>query len=283
MKKTATFIEKKTGISIPEVNDTLIETFLKKRCTILNMDIDRYLLFITSDIPEYNNLLNQVTISETYMFREEKQFIAVRDFILPELIKSGIKKIGIWSASCSTGSEAISLACVAEHFLKEHKGLSYSLLATDINNISLDIFKKGLLKKSHFRKDGESLHGLAESFLHEQGRSFHIDPKLLSNINIRTFNLFLDDYKTLPPEQHIVFLRNTFIYMPLPTRSLIISHILENMAPDGFLFLSASEIPLVTHPGLSPVQYNSCYFMQKSNKGLKNSTTVANERKTLCP
>src|SRR5688572_31061974 len=65
---------------------------------------------------ELRNLLNLVTITETCFFRDPAQFRLLREHIIPTLIAERsahtetAKKIRIWSAACSSGEEAYSIA-----------------------------------------------------------------------------------------------------------------------------------------------------------------------------
>src|SRR5687768_18601586 len=64
---------------------------------------------------ELRNLLNLVTVTETCFFRDASQFRLLREYIIPALMaersaRSGPKKIRIWSAGCSSGEEAYSVA-----------------------------------------------------------------------------------------------------------------------------------------------------------------------------
>jgi len=69
-------------------------------------------------------LASYLTISETYFWREEPVFSALTNYILPELIalkKNGEKSIRIWSAGCSTGEEAYSLAIALHRTIPDIK------------------------------------------------------------------------------------------------------------------------------------------------------------------
>ena len=61
---------------------------------------------------ELDVLIARLTIGETYFFRDEAQFAAIRNIILPEILErnQSSKKIRIWSAGCATGAEPYSLA-----------------------------------------------------------------------------------------------------------------------------------------------------------------------------
>jgi chemotaxis protein methyltransferase CheR len=98
---------------------------------------------------ETRELLNEITIGETCLFRSQAQFNALHNVILPELTsersKIGLKKLRVWSAGCSTGEEPYSLAM----FLLEEKGQVLKdwiidIQATDLNDNSIEKARAGV-------------------------------------------------------------------------------------------------------------------------------------------
>jgi chemotaxis protein methyltransferase CheR len=98
---------------------------------------------------ELRQLLNEITIGETSLFRSQPQLNAIRKVILPELVSEKVKQVTkrlrIWSAGCSTGEEpytlAISLLEETEGLLK---GWTIEINATDLNDRSVETAKAGI-------------------------------------------------------------------------------------------------------------------------------------------
>ena len=98
---------------------------------------------------EIRDLLNQITIGETCLFRSQPQLNALHNVILPELAnersKIGLKKIKLWSSGCSTGEEPYTLAM----FLLDEKdkllnGWTFEIQATDLNDNSIEKARAGI-------------------------------------------------------------------------------------------------------------------------------------------
>lgn len=98
---------------------------------------------------ETRELLNEITIGETCLFRSLPQLNALHNVILPEIVaersKIGLKKLRIWSAGCSTGEEPYTLAM----FLQEEKAnllkdWSFEIQATDLNDRSIETARAGI-------------------------------------------------------------------------------------------------------------------------------------------
>ena len=94
---------------------------------------------------EMRNLINSITIGETYFFREEKQFDFLDSQVFPKLKPKSL----IWSAACATGEEAISLAV-----LNCKHGSNAKIIASDINTDSIARFERGVYRPHSFRHDG---------------------------------------------------------------------------------------------------------------------------------
>jgi chemotaxis protein methyltransferase CheR len=98
---------------------------------------------------EMRQLLNEVTIGETCLFRSQPQLDALRKVILPELAaektKQAMKRIRVWSAGCSTGEEPHTLAMnLLEETERSMKGWQIEIAATDLNDRSVEAAKAGI-------------------------------------------------------------------------------------------------------------------------------------------
>lgn len=98
-----------------------------------------------------------LTVGETYFFREQKSFEVLETKILPELIRSrntgdaNGRRLRIWSAACSSGEEAYSIAVVLDKKKEELKDFNTLILATDINRKALKKARQGIYSEWSFR------------------------------------------------------------------------------------------------------------------------------------
>jgi chemotaxis protein methyltransferase CheR len=98
---------------------------------------------------ELRQLLNEITIGETCLFRSQPQLDALRKVILPEIVaektKQITKRLRIWSAGCSTGEESYTLAMnMLEESESLLKGWTVEIVATDLNDRSIETAKAGI-------------------------------------------------------------------------------------------------------------------------------------------
>ena len=114
----------------------------------------RWLLSATLTKSQLEALAPHLTVGETYFFREGKSLNALTNQILPELIRSrrhSERRLRIWSAGCSTGEEAYTLAILLDRLLSDMKDWQVTILATDINAMSLGKASEGDYSEWSFR------------------------------------------------------------------------------------------------------------------------------------
>ncbi len=251
------FIEQETGIRLPETAYREAENYLQRKLSLLDGGLQELFERIQTDPEERAEFLDSVTINETYFFREERQFKVLDSVLFPEMKKTGKQKITIWSAACSSGEEAVSLGVLAA----KHFGLDNVIIyAGDINPYSIEHLHTGTYGKNSFREDGRSFHGLVAEYLSDDGS---VMPELKKRILVSSLNLITDTYSDIPDGLDAVFFRNTLIYMPMKTRGEIIGKLADKLSPGGFLFLSSSEIPHMSHPELVLEEFSGSYYFRK--------------------
>lgn len=231
-----------------------------------------YQVLLRKDRELFAELINESTVNETYFFREEKQFQFVRSRLFPWWqAKFGSQPIRIWSAACSYGEEAYSLALLAKSC-----GMRAHITASDINTAVLNHCAEGVFNASSMRVgDGVSFQGLLLPFKTENAKIV-FDDEIRSYITTRQINLAeIDSPATdmiLPKMQNIVFLRNVFIYFSQELRARILQTIADKcLNPGGYLFVSMSEIAQIDASimpkSLEKVAEDNVFYFHKKMEG----------------
>ncbi len=259
------FIENDTGIRLPDANYKPVKRFLAERLSTLETDMNSYIALTKENKAEYDRFLDAVTINETYFFREEKHFKVIDTLIFPKYKTAKPKQLTFWSAACSTGEEAVSIAALAEKHWGETSESTYSVYASDLNPYSLKVFEKGEFRVNSFRTDGSFFHPMLEPFIRTKGTLRVLEDSLKQKISIHRINLLHDDLSNFSACFNLIFLRNTLVYMPLDIRRKFLNKIVATMADDGYLFLSSTEMPLVSQTNLKLAEHNGVYFFQKKS------------------
>ena len=137
--KISAFINIETGIKLPQEKKIMLQSRLYKRLKCLNIksfnDYIDYTFSKEGSSSEIKNMIDVVCTNKTSFFREPHHFDFITNEILPEFLHNLniTRNIKIWSAGCSSGEEAYTIAMVLHSTLVNHKNLDYSILGTDIS------------------------------------------------------------------------------------------------------------------------------------------------------
>ena len=220
-----------------------IKFFIEKKLSENHFSIEEYRRMLFTDKELISEFVNECTVNETYFFREDKQFTLLKEKIFPQFrLTFPGKEIKIWSAACSYGEEAYSLAVMAITC-----GLSPTVTATDINTEVLEHCKSGVFLGTSLRSvDGVKYQNLVLPYRREDGRVAFPD-SIKNHVTTLQLNLteldLIQNALIIPKNQNIIFIRNFFIYFSITLRTQILKTIAENcLVEDGYLFVSMNEI-----------------------------------------
>lgn len=187
-------------------------------------------------------VVDAMTTNETFFFRDGKPFEQFRDYVLPLLLRSraATRSIRIWSAACSYGQEAYSLAMLLREKQADLAGWRIEILGTDISRDALQRAEQGSYSQFEVQR-GLPIRQLMQHF-EQEGERWRVKPELRSMVAFRYFNL-LDDPGVLG-RFDVVFLRNVLIYFDAPTKTRVLDAVARQMAPDAMLFLGGAETVL---------------------------------------
>lgn len=192
---------------------------------------------------ELRELLNEITVSETCLFRCLPQLDALANFVLAELmkIKSHMtqRKLRIWSAGCSTGEEPYTLSMVLmEEFSAKYPGWTFELTATDLNERSLAVAKEGIYAESAMRNVPAPFR---DKYFLAAGDKFQVKPEVRARVNFTRLNLFDDTKMLFMKGMNIISCCNVLIYFDVNSKRRVLQHFFSNLLPGGYLFLGQSE------------------------------------------
>ena len=257
-----------TGIIPRSSHRAGIQTYIEKKIAEKNISVSEFKLNLQSDKNLFTEFINESTVNETYFFREEKQFALLKERYFP-MWKAMFPSvpIKIWSAACSYGEEAYSLAVLAKVC-----GIKAFVTASDINSEVLDNCNKGVFWESSIRSvDGFSFKNLLLPYRTNEGKIVFPD-EIKSCIQTRKINLSKIDSPledaNLPKNQNIIFIRNVFIYFSQELRIRILNSIVDKcLAEGGILFVSMSEIAQfdsnMLPPSLEKVMDGNIFYFKK--------------------
>ena len=183
-----------------------------------------------------------MTTNESFFFRDTKPFDQFRELVLPHILKerAAKKSFRIWSAACSNGQEAYSLAMIVKEKGAALAGWNIDIIGTDLSDEVLAKAKEGRYSQFEVQR-GLPINLLVKYFNQDQD-IWQIDDSLRRMVKFKSFNL-LDSPASLGSFD-VVFCRNVLIYFDRDTKASVLKNIAKLMPPDGFLYLGGAETVL---------------------------------------
>jgi chemotaxis protein methyltransferase CheR len=193
---------------------------------------------------ELRELLNEITIGETCLFRSQPQLAALQNVILPELIatrgKIGLRKLRIWSAGCSTGEEPHTLSMfLLEQSEKLLKGWTFEISATDLNDRSIETAKAGVYGAYALRNTTDFYKH--KYFNHADGERLRVKDEVRARITFSRLNLSDDAKMLFMRGIDLVFCCNVLIYFDIPSKRKVVQHFFSSIQAPGYFFLGHAE------------------------------------------
>jgi len=193
---------------------------------------------------ETRELLNEITIGETCLFRSQPQINALHNIILPELVeergKIGLKKLRLWSAGCSTGEEPYTLAMfLLEEKEKLLKDWVFEIQATDLNDRSIETAKAGIYGDYALRNTPDLYK--RKYFTAMDGGRLKIRDEVKARITFTRLNLNDDSRMLFMKGMDLIFCCNVLIYFDATSKRRVVQHFFANLLPSGCFFLGQAE------------------------------------------
>jgi chemotaxis protein methyltransferase CheR len=187
---------------------------------------------------EWRNVIDALTIQETYFWREIDQIHVLAEEIIPQLLaKDPTAPIRIWSAACATGEEPLTIAMrLNENGWFERAAIE--IYASDVSVAALERARKGSYRERSFRALPANL---KEKYFTPNGKEWRVVPFLYEKIRWSRANLLeAADIGSLSSVS-VIFCRNVFIYFSQETLKRVVASFAEKMSVPAFLCVGAAE------------------------------------------
>jgi chemotaxis protein methyltransferase CheR len=186
-----------------------------------------------------NQVVEALLNNETYFFRDRAPFDVLAKHALPILAKhrEAKRRIRIWSAGCSTGQEAYSLAMLFAENPDLWHGWTIDILGSDVSSAVIDRARNGIYTQFEVQR-GLAITQTVRWFEECEGGWRVVEP-LRKYIRFQVHNLL--EAPPHPGDFDIVLCRNVLLYLCSEKRALAFERLASSLAEDGWLMLGAGE------------------------------------------
>lgn len=227
------------------------------------------------------DITEAMTTNESSFFRDVKPFEQFQNIVLPKLLAARAKtrRLRIWSAACSSGQEAYSLAMILQEEKPRLAGWTIEIVGTDISTEVLEKARAGLYTQFEVQR-GLPISMLVKYF-QQLGDKWQLVPEIRRVVTFREFNL-LDRYDVLG-KFDIVFCRNVLIYFDQGNKTAVLKSIANLMPPDGVLYLGGAETVLGITDRFKPIDGQRGIYSPVPAPGAAGSADTAGAAQGKAP
>ncbi len=224
-----------TGLDLTSYKAPQMHRRLSSLLTRLRIDgFAEYARVLEKDPTRRQEFRDYVTINVSEFFRDGNRFADLEQRVLPELLKASAS-LRVWSAGCSIGAEAYSIAMVLQELAPRG---AHTILATDVDQTILDTAKAAnAYSPSDVRNVGAER--LQRWFVAEQPGRFAVGPSPRTMIRFAKQDLLMDAYPNGPFD--LIACRNVVIYFTEEAKERIFQGFVRALRPGGVLFVGGTE------------------------------------------
>jgi chemotaxis protein methyltransferase CheR len=188
---------------------------------------------------EWHNVMNAISVGETYFWREMDQIRALTDTIVPHWFSAHPgQTLRIWSAACATGEEPLTIAMALQEAGWMDRE-SIKIHASDASSASIEKACTGIYRERSFRN--LSPERRARYFCAESPTTWRVRPELHSKVTFSVANIMSEAEIQYLASANVIFCRNVFIYFSPAAIARTVQSFSRFMPSPGYLFVAVSE------------------------------------------
>ncbi len=273
-------IHERTGLYYEDTKRDMLADKLSPRVIELGLSslLDYYYLlkYDAATTQEWKQLINLLSVPETFFWREIDSIKALVNILLPQYLKhqasshfggnrqdasstGGFQPIRIWSAACSSGEEPLTIA-MALNEAGWFERCKIEIYASDASSSAIAKAKEGIYRPRSFRSLPPELK--AKYFTEEQ-HGWRVSSQLKNRVHYQTANLFSPLEIKFLARANFIFCRNVFIYFSQDAIRQTALLFFEEMPTPGYLFLSSSESLLKLDTGFELEEVEDAFVYLK--------------------
>lgn len=276
-------LKKHVQVDFAHYKKATIKRRIQRRMLANQMaSMHEYTFFLRDNPQEVHTLFQDVLISVTEMFRDPLQFKELQTELEDYLsCKDDGDTIRIWSAGCSSGEEAYSLAIAVSEILKKHsKNIRLTVFATDINEMAMEAARRGVYTERVLSQVDE---GVKSDYFTKLDGHYQINKSIREMVVFAKHDLTSD-----PPflRVDLIACRNVFIYFGASIQERITRIFHYSLNPNGILFLGKAEATSSIKDYFRPTRSHSRVYRKipkKSDGTITFSSLKVGPQKLILP
>ena len=266
LDKVAILLRARTGHDFSLYKKNTLYRRIERRMGLQQINrIEQYVRYLQENLQEQDLLFKELLVGVTSFFRDPPAWMNLRDQVLPALLNrypnGGLLRA--WSAGCSTGEEAYSLAIVFKEALAQlnpSKPFSLQIFATDLDRAAIDEARQGIYLENIVAD--VSLERLNRFFVPEERGGYRVGKDIRDMVTFAPQNLIQD-----PPftKLDLLICRNLLIYLVAELQKQLMPMFHYSLNPGGVLFLGSAETTGNVAPLFLPLDGQGRFYQRKES------------------
>lgn len=264
MGEVFSVLKMKSEIDFAKYKPSTVARRIERRMTIKQVtSLQEYLTLLFKEPYEVQVLSKELLIGVTRFFRDDEAYLDLKERVIPEIVKRSTEEhpIRVWTAGCSTGEEAYSIAMLFAHELEKQKlKRSVKVFATDVNDDAISEASNGTYSEDI--QHDVSAHFLSSYFTKTATNVYQINKNIRQMVIFATHNMIVD-----PPfsNMDLVSCRNILIYFQHSVQKRVLTSLHFSLRKGGFLFLGSSENLAELTPNFEVVNDRNRIYRKRSS------------------
>jgi len=235
------------GWTTSEASRNAIIACVNRKAEKLGLDEITYYNTLLKSAAELMTLAEHTANSDTRFFREPKQFTCIKEEVLPELAKTNktTKQLRIWSAGCSTGEEAYSIAILCREKLRKLDEWQLEILGTDLSSKALLDANMGKYAPAALRNVNDEQRQKFFAPIPET-TSLQLKPEIKKMVSFRRGNMVEQSFwRQIKKGYDLVVCSHLLVHLHSTASKQLIRRITDTLRPGGYLMVGELEKGLV--------------------------------------
>jgi chemotaxis protein methyltransferase CheR len=268
-------VSDRLGIWFGPESRVSLERRLRERLTARGLasygDYYQLLKYSQLSTEEWEEAAELLTTHETYFFREDYQLRAFKNEILPTLAERGKarKRLHLWSAGCSTGEEAYTIAILVleSGLFDPQDGWEVRVYGSDLSKRCIAAARRGIYGAASFRTTPDD--SRKDWFVEAGEAEWGVSPRVRALCHFGQMNLLDEERTHLVGRCDVIFCRNVVLYFDAPSRKRVIEMFYDRLVPGGVLLLGHAESLLNVSTAFELLHLKEDLVYRKPSAGTK--------------
>ena len=251
------------GLDPESIGQEAIEQSIKRRMSAAGLDNpDHYFIKVTEDPVELTALVDEITVGETWFFREFRAFSVLQEKALSSRSRlNGLTQFRVASMPCSSGEEAYSIAmALFDIGLQENQ---FVVDGYDINTDAIGKARKAEYGRVSFRG---TMPDFSKPYFKTHGDGFSLKSAVKHCVSFHHANLLELANNAEPRLYDVIFCRNFLIYLDAPSRKRMADVLRRSLAEDGILMVGHCEAPSIAQLGFHTLARDKRFAFTKASR-----------------